>query len=1008
MADKRIGELPLIEDLDDESFFVAEQQGAAGHITGAQIKGFARKSVEDIANASQKSAEAAAKSASAAQESATQAEEAQEAAESAKSGAEVAQKAAETAQGAAADAQAGAESAKTAAEAAADVAAKDAAEGVREELSVYVEQTKANAQAAADSASEAAASQEAAAKSAQGAAGSATAAAQNAVDAADARTAAEAAQGKAEAAQVVAEAAKSGAETAAGTATTKAEEASASAETAKQYSGKPPKPQNGTWWVWNAETQAYTDTGIKSVLSIVKSYPSVEAMEADKLNMHEGDLVIIASTVDDPDNSKLYVHDGVGWVYLSDLSGVEGVGIAGISQTDGNHAPGTTDTYTIELTNGSSYEFTVYNGADGDGSGDMQSSTYDPQGKAQDIFGYADNAAKGKQDKLKGTAGQVVGFDSEGNAIPQAAPSGLPDGGTVGQLLEKTEDGAEWADKPVMYVNITPPAGDSPFGTADHTIAEITQAVLNGVTVLSKISAGTDTKVIPLSSVTDSVASFSSTSVDYGGSVIANIVPQEQSEVVIIAEDQFRASQILYDKGTSGLDSDDVQGAIKELAKNKQDSADAVTVPGGGTMQMGESLGDGPYTIEVTEDGEGGDLSAEQVGYSNTGSGLEATNVQEAIDELAGKGGGEYLPLTGGTMQGDITIPADKAIKHGGSAAQIKMMPNGNIRIEAPLAEGAAAITVGTSGINLVNNTTQILQTSESGVALKANTDMTGHKIANLAAPSDPADAANKQYVDTSVEQALGSIGYSLIKEYTSPGSFTHTFDRKYTDVFVVVVGAGGGGGSHGDHGGGGGGGGAAACFHVLDSSTIQSNSIVVGAGGAGGGVSLGEEDYHKGSNGGSSSAFGITVPGGNCDAGNKYGPSGGLGGGDDRDYDKISPGWLMIGGGGGGQNDDGQDGPILSVVGFKPFCGGGGGGGAPSLNDPPNPGGNGGDGGGGNGGAGATMQTNATNGTNGTRGGGGGGAGSGNTFRSSENKPSGRGGKGGDGYVAIYARGIS
>lgn len=186
---------------------------------------------------------------------------------------------------------------------------------------------------------------------------------------------------------------------------------------------------------------------------------------------------------------------------------------------------------------------------------------------------------------------------------------------------------------------------------------------------------------------------------------------------------------------------------------------DAVTVPGGGTMQMGESLGDGPYTIEVTEDGEGGGLSAEQVGYSNTGSGLEATNVQEAIDELAQKGGGEYLPLTGGTMQGDITIPAEKAIKHGGSAAQIKMMPNGNIRIEAPLAEGAAAITVGTSGINLVNNTTQVLQTSESGVALKANTDMTRHKIANLAAPSDPTDAANKQYVDEQVGASRATKG---------------------------------------------------------------------------------------------------------------------------------------------------------------------------------------------------------------------------------------------------------
>jgi hypothetical protein len=425
-----------------------------------------------------------------------------------------------------------------------------------------------------------------------------------------------------------------------------------------------------------------------------------------------------------------------------------------------------------------------------------------------------------------------------------------------------------------------------------------------------------------------------------------------------------------------------------------------LSIPGGGTMQMGESLGEGPYTIEVTEDGEGGDLSAEQVGYSNTGSGLEATNVQEAIDELAGKGGGEYLPLTGGTMQGDITIPADKAIKHGGSAAQIKMMPNGNIRIEAPLAEGAAAITVGTSGINLVNNTTQILQTSESGVALKANTDMTGHKIANLAAPSDPADAANKQYVDTSVEQALGSIGYRLIKEYTSPGSYTHTFDRKYTDVFVVVVGAGGGGGSSGERGGGGGGGGAAAFFHVLDSDSIQNNSIVVGSGGAGAVSSLGTGNVNHGSAGGSSSVFGITVPGGGGGRAN----SGGRGGG--YSSDEIAPGWLMIGGDGGMDNNNGDAGPMLSVVGFKYFGGGGGGGGAPSLNDPPTPGGNGGDGGAGNGGAGATMQTSATNGTDGTRGGGGGGAGSGNTFRSSEYKPSGKGGKGGDGYVAIYGKG--
>ena len=115
------------------------------------------------------------------------------------------------------------------------------------------------------------------------------------------------------------------------------------------------------------------------------------------------------------------------------------------------------------------------------------------------------------------------------------------------------------------------------------------------------------------------------------------------------------------DATINGVNALTIQGGTRVKATQQGntltlDTPDAVTVPGGGTMQMGESLGDGPFVIEVTEDGEGGGLSAAQVGYSNTGSGLEATNVQEAIDELAGKGGGEYLPLTGGTMTGPLTL----------------------------------------------------------------------------------------------------------------------------------------------------------------------------------------------------------------------------------------------------------------------------------------------------------------------------------------------------------------
>ena len=70
-----------------------------------------------------------------------------------------------------------------------------------------------------------------------------------------------------------------------------------------------------------------------------------------------------------------------------------------------------------------------------------------PAGANSDALpSLAQSLANEKQDKLTGTQGQIVGFDADGNAVAQEAPSGLPEGGTTGQVLTKTENGAEWAD----------------------------------------------------------------------------------------------------------------------------------------------------------------------------------------------------------------------------------------------------------------------------------------------------------------------------------------------------------------------------------------------------------------------------------------------------------------------------------------------------------------------------------------------------------------------------------
>lgn len=135
---------------------------------------------------------------------------------------------------------------------------------------------------------------------------------------------AEAAKRAAQTAKTAAEAARDAAGDDADDAAQAAAEAAASALSAKHYSGKPPKPQDGTWWIWDADQEKYIDSGIGC-----------------------------------------------------ELVGPTGNGIADIQLTKGDHTPGTTDIYTVTMTDGTTCSISVYNGRNGTGAGDVLGIQFD-------------------------------------------------------------------------------------------------------------------------------------------------------------------------------------------------------------------------------------------------------------------------------------------------------------------------------------------------------------------------------------------------------------------------------------------------------------------------------------------------------------------------------------------------------------------------------------------------------------------------------------------------------
>lgn len=330
MADKAISDLTQALQITNEDLFVLQQNGEAKKLKGSQVVQYAKDSVAEEVQGAKEYADSAKASADAASKNATRAETA--------------------AQGlddkvAAADA-----SAKAAASSAAAAAAS--ATGVDEKVQA--------AQTAADNA----AKSETAAKDAQTAAANAQKAAESA------QTGAQTAKTAAESAQEAAESAK---EAAAGSSTAAGQKASQAAQSAADAASAKSAAETA-----KTDAQAARDAIVNMIVEAV-------TLETGK------PATVSKSLVDNV--YKLAFGLPRGETGVQGPKGAPGNGISGIALKSGTHAPGTSDVYTITLTDGTTFDFAVYNGANGQGAGDMLASVYDPQGKRTDVYKYVDEAS---------------------------------------------------------------------------------------------------------------------------------------------------------------------------------------------------------------------------------------------------------------------------------------------------------------------------------------------------------------------------------------------------------------------------------------------------------------------------------------------------------------------------------------------------------------------------------------------------------------------------------------
>lgn len=175
----------------------------------------------------------------------------------------------------------------------------------------------------------------------------------------------------------------------------------------------------------------------------------------------------------------------------------------------------------------------------------------------------------------------------------------------------------------------------------------------------------------------------SNVSVTINGVAVPSTSPLTENTIRDMAGDDQDAGDTSYDNGTSGLTATTVQGAIDELdgvvdglvssshapvtiaVDGVSDDAASITAGQVLTLNPATPTTDGVLTaadkakLDTVETNAAADQDADEVPYDNSGSGLTATDVQAAIDEIDTTVDGlvtnSHVPISKAGVPGDTT-----------------------------------------------------------------------------------------------------------------------------------------------------------------------------------------------------------------------------------------------------------------------------------------------------------------------------------------------------------------